>query len=342
MKRYFLLTLFSVFIFGNVYSETPDKNLKFNLEGQFKIVYFTDLHFVSTRTAEVEKTFARMDYIVNAEKPDFIAITGDVIFGRPAKEMLRSILDRLDSYKIPFCIVYGNHDAEQEMSRPEMSAMIASARYSLNTLDSKGELADVKLPVASSHKGSPAPLDIYMLDSHDYASNFGFEEVGGYAWFTNGQIQWMRGECAASTERNGAHVPSLSFFHIPFPEFYDAWVLAQEKKHNGVVGLRGEYGGHPRVNSGMFAAMLEAGNMMGVFCGHDHDSDYIIPYYGIALAYGRFSGDDTVYNHLAHGTRVISVDEKDLLDGHRAFRTWIHEDDGRIQYDVRFVDGKLL
>ena len=109
-----------------------------------------------------------MDYIVNAERPDFIAITGDVIFAKPARQMLQSILDRLDSYKIPFCIVYGNHDAEQELSRPEMSSMIVSAKYSLNTLGDNGELADVKLPVASSVKGDPAPLDIYMLDSHDF------------------------------------------------------------------------------------------------------------------------------------------------------------------------------
>lgn len=342
MKRYLLFVFVLFLSFSNLYSRTAEKKLHFGSDGMFKIVYLTDLHFVSTNPEQAAKTFARMDYIVNAEKPDFIAITGDVIFAKPARQMLQSILDRLDSYKIPFCIVYGNHDAEQELSRPEMSSMIVSAKYSLNTLGDNGELADVKLSVASSVKGDPAPLDIYMLDSHDYASNFGFGDVGGYAWFTNDQIQWMRSECAASVERNGANVPSLSFFHIPFPEFYDAWILAQEKKHNGVVGLRGEYGGHPRVNSGMFAAMLEAGNMMGVFCGHDHDSDYIIPYYGIALAYGRFSGDDTVYNHLAHGTRVISVDEKDLKAGVRAFRTWIHEDDGRIQYDVRFENGKLL
>lgn len=338
MKRYLLLALVFLFSFTYLHSKTPVKGLQFKPDGEFKIVYLTDLHFVSKKPEQAAKTFARMDYIVNAEKPDFIAITGDVLFGRPAGDMLQSILDRLDSYGVPFCIVYGNHDAEQDLSRAEMSSMIVKAKYSLNTLNADGELADIKLPVASSEKGTAAPLDIYMLDSHDYCKQ---KEIGGYAWFTNDQLQWMRAECDASTRRNGAHVPSLSFFHIPFPEFYDAWILAQEKKHNGVVGLRGEYGGHPRVNSGMFAAMLETGNMMGVFCGHDHDSDYIIPYYGIALAYGRFSGDDTVYNHLAHGTRVITVNEKDLKAGHRSFRTWIHEDDGRIQYDVTFEDGVL-
>lgn len=339
MRRIALLLLGIFACAGALQAKDDAKELKFNADGQFKILHLTDLHFVAGAPSEVGKTFARMDYIVSEEHPDFIAITGDVIFGRPAREMLQQIVDRLDSYQIPFCIVYGNHDAEQEMSRAQMSKIISSAKYSLNTLNDKGELSDLRIGVKSSAGKDAMPLDIYMLDSNDYSH---YENVGGYAWFTFDQIKWLRDECEAATAANGGkNVPSVSFFHIPVPEFYDAWVLAQEKSHNGVVGLRGEYGGHPRVNSGMFASMLETGNMMGIFCGHDHDSDYIIPYYGIALVYGRYSGDDTVYNHLAHGSRIISFDEKELLKGHRAFRSWIHEDDGRIQYDVKFIDGQL-
>jgi len=313
------------------------RELTFNKNGEIKIIQLTDLHLRSTSPEEYAKTFARMDFIVNAEKPDFIAVTGDFIWGKPACGMLKTLLDKLDSFQIPYALVFGNHDAEQELTRAEMSEMIVSGKYNMNALNEKGELADIRIPVGSINKPGTHPFDIYFFDSNDYARNFGFENVGGYAWFTNEQIQWFRNECAASTAaNNGIHTPSISFFHIPIPEFYDSWILAQEKKHNGVKGLRGEYGGHPRVNSGMFAAMLETGNMMGVFCGHDHDSDYIISHFGIALVYGRYSGDDTVYNHLAHGTRVIVVKE-----GERAFRTWIHEDDERILYDVNYKDGIL-
>ena len=30
-----------------------------------------------------------------------------------------------------------------------------------------------------------------------------------------------------------------------------------------------------KINSGLFTAMLEAGDVMGVFAGHDHDNDYV-------------------------------------------------------------------
>ena len=317
-------------------AQQPEAALKFHADSTFKIIQLTDLHFNPTMPEESAKTFARMDYIVGEEHPDFIAITGDVIYGgHPSKELLKSIVARLDSYKVPYSIVYGNHDAEQEMSRAEMSQIIADGTYSLNTLNEAGELADIRLTITSDEEGNVDPFDIYMLDSHDYSQMP--DKVGGYAWFTKEQIDWMRSSCENATQANGGcHVPSLAFFHIPFPEFYDAWVLAQEKRHNGVVGLRGEYGGHPRINSGMYATMLETGNVIGVFCGHDHDSDYIVPYYGMALVYGRYSGDDSVYNHLAHGTRVILIKQ-----GESAFRTWIHEDDGRIQYNVKFSDGEI-
>jgi len=333
MKKLLMFTALAAALFSistSIAAQKPE--LHFNKKGEFKIVQLTDLHFVSTRQHDIEKTFARMNFIISVEKPDFIAVTGDVVTGKPAREMLGQIVERLDSYKIPYSIVFGNHDAEQEMSRAEMSRIISSGEYCISSLNEEGELADIRIPVKPRHSGSP--LDIYMFDSNDYPK---IDGIGGYGWFSNDQIQWLRKSCEEATAENGGqHVRSFAFFHIPFPEFYDAWILAQEKRHNGVTGVRGEYGGHPRVNSGMFAAMLETGNIEGVFCGHDHDSDYIIPYYGIALVYGRFSGDDTTYNHLAHGTRVIIVKEKEP-----GFRTYIHEDDGRIQYDVHFANGKL-
>lgn len=310
------------------------QEVRFNSDGRFKIVQLTDLHFKPSMPKEAEKTFARMDFIVREEKPDFIAITGDVIWGKPAEKMFQQILDTLDSYRIPFCLVLGNHDAEQ-LSRTRIAEMVTSAKYNVNTLNEKGELADIRIPVASSRGDDGAPLDLYFLDSNDYSRMK--ETVGGYGWFSLEQIIWLKGQCEAATAANGgAHVPSLAFFHIPFPEFYDAWIAAESVKHNSVTGIRGEYGGHPQVNSGMFTAMLETGNIMGVFCGHDHNSDYIVPYYGIALAYGRYCGDDTVYNNLPHGVRVI-----ELKEGERAFRSWVHEDDGHIRQKVRFEDGKV-
>ena len=75
----------------------------------------------------------------------------------------------------------------------------------------------------------------------------------------------------------------------------------------------------------MFTAMKECGDVMGIFCGHDHDNDYSVIYYDVLLAHGRFSGGNTEYNHLRNGARVII-----LKEGKRSFDTYIRERGGRL------------
>ena len=85
----------------------------------------------------------------------------------------------------------------------------------------------------------------------------------------------------------------------------------------------------------MFAAMKESGDVMGMFVGHDHDNDYAVMWKGILLAYGRFTGGNTEYNHLPNGARIIVLDE-----GARTFTSWIRQKDGivdKVSYPASFV-----
>ena len=75
---------------------------------------------------------------------------------------------------------------------------------------------------------------------------------------------------------------------------------------------------------GLFCKMLECGDVMAVFCGHDHDNDCSVGYYGIMLAYGRYSGAATVYNNIGmNGSRVIVLHE-----GERKLDSYIRLRDG--------------
>ncbi len=47
-----------------------------------------------------------------------------------------------------------------------------------------------------------------------------------------------------------------------------------------------------KVNSGFFTAMVEEGDVMGVFVGHDHTNDYWGSLHGIRLCYGRVTSDN--------------------------------------------------
>ena len=98
-----------------------------------------------------------------------------------------------------------------------------------------------------------------------------------------------------------------------------------------LVGTRKEKACAPQLNSGMFASMKEMGDILGVFVGHDHDDDYAVFWKGILLAYGRYTGGDTVYNNLSNGARVI-----EMTEGSTNFRTWIRLKDGEVINTVNY------
>lgn len=144
---------------------------------------------------------------------------------------------------------------------------------------------------------------LYCMDSHSYSP---LKDVKGYAWLTFDQINWYRQQSAAYKAQNGGQpLPALAFFHIPLPEYNEA-----ARTENAILrGTRMEEACAPKLNTGMFAAMKEAGDVMGMFVGHDHDNDYAVMWKGILLAYGRFTGGNTEYNHLPNGARIIVLDE---------------------------------
>lgn len=102
-----------------------------------------------------------------------------------------------------------------------------------------------------------------------------------------------------------------------------------------IIGNHKEDECNGKINTGMFAAMLESGDVVGTFVGHDHDNDYIGTYMGIALAYGRYSGGNTVYNNLGNnGCRVITLNE-----GERGFSSYIRLRDGEKLFPVTYPDS---
>ena len=307
--------------------------LRFADDGTFRIAQFTDMHLdpgTPERLSEAEKSFARLDRVIQTERPDLLLFTGDVVTGRPAAEMWRRLLDTLERRKVPFCIVLGNHDAEQDLSRREIARMVTSASGSLNTLNDGGELADVELTVGGAASERVAAA-LYCLDSHDYST---VEGVEGYGWFDRRQIDWLRGCCDRRTrENNGEPLPALAFFHIALPEYVAAW----RNPDNPRIGRAAEEECPGALNPGMFAAMVESRSILGTFVGHDHDIDYLVIEKGICLGYGRYSGDNTTYNNLRPGVRMI-----ELHEGDHGFVSWIREDDGRIVDHVRVVEGKIM
>lgn len=310
---------------------TQAQELRFNSNKKFKIVQFTDIHWIYNDPAS-EKAAERMREVLDAEKPDLVVFTGDVIFAKPADKALQRALEPTIERGIPFAVTWGNHDDEQDMTRQELSAYIKDMKGNLtsHTEGISGQ-TNYTLSVRSADGKSDAAV-LYIFDSNSYSP---IERVKGYDWIKHDQVAWYIEQSKAFTAKNGGTpLPALAFFHIPLPEMY----YATTNQNTYMVGTRKEMVCAPEINTGLASAMLSAGDVMGVFVGHDHVNDYVVDWYGILMGYGRFTGGDTVYHDIpeGNGARVI-----EFTEGSRDIHTWIRIKGGKIINEVHFpVDAE--
>lgn len=327
-----LIIILSLLLGGMLNGNAQQPSLKFNKDGKFKIVQFTDVHYIYNNPKSAI-SIERINEVLDAEKPDLVLFTGDIIYGQPAEEGMRTVLDLASKRKIPFGVTFGNHDNEQGLSRAQLLDIIKSIPYNLtDSVEGVSGASNYILPVKSSDGNKDATV-LYCIDSHSYSQIKG---VGGYDYIKFDQIQWYRENSAKYTKQNGGiPVPSLAFFHIALPEYNQA----ASDETAILIGTRKEKACAPQLNTGLFASMKEMGDIQGVFVGHDHDDDYAVYWKGILLAYGRYTGGDTVYNNLTNGARVI-----EMTEGEKGFTTWIRLKDNeiinKITYPSDFIKKK--
>jgi hypothetical protein len=310
MKRISFNWLFLLLCLTGTAQKKTD--LHFNASGEFKIVQFTDTH-VNTSKGENLGIFEHLKKIIETEKPDLVVVTGDIVTENDPQKGYLLFDKAFEEAGVPWVMVFGNHDSENNLPRKDLADFLQSRPGCLN--NDKGETDGNSnfILTVSGKEGKPAAL-LYFMDSNE---NSTLEPgVKGWGWFTHKQVGWYRTKSKAYTTANGGKpYPALAFFHIPFPE-YD---LAFNNNKAIVMGKKRERVCAPEINTGMFAAMLERGDVMGTFVGHDHYNDYIVTYYDIALAYGRASKLRNQKNPYLGGRVII------LKEGKREFDTWIRD-----------------
>jgi predicted MPP superfamily phosphohydrolase len=322
LKRNFIAIAFMMIVGSSLQAQLPV--LHFSADKKFKIVQFTDTH-IKAEDPKSEAAFKTIAEVLDKEKPNLVVFTGDVVTGKPVDKGWEMVTKPVIERKLPFAVVFGNHDDENGMSRAQISELLVKMPGCLfvpkveNVFGFGNYVLEVK---ASTGNGNSALL--YCMDSNAYST---LEDVEGYGWFHFDQINWYREQSRKQAAANDKVLPALAFFHIPLPEYNEAY----KNEKNPPIGLRLEDECSPKINSGMFTAMLECGDVMGTFVGHDHVNDYIAYLHGIALAYGRFSGGKTTYSETPNGGRII-----ELTEGERAFKTWIRTGEGDVLLLVEF------
>lgn len=291
--------------------------LKFDINGNFKIVQFTDLHQGPDR----DKTIDLMNKILEHEKPNMVVLTGDNIDGKcktieDIRNAINYISEPMETRRIPWAIVFGNHDDEHNMmNKEEMMNLYMTFKHNVSQIGYKtfDRIGNYNLLIESSKNNTPK-FNIYMIDSGKYAPSF----IGGYNWIKFTQICWYKRTALNLKQKYNKVIPSLMFFHIPLKKFKEAW-------SSGLInGERIEEESCAKINFCLFNTAVKIGDVKGMFVGHDHLNDYCAILKKIKLGYAGYTGYGTYgQDNIPRGARVFLINESDPTN----FETWMTKED---------------
>lgn len=293
--------------------------LQFRKDGTFTIVQFTDIHWQNDDSADWRSRDLMSD-ILDRERPDLVIFTGDTIHSElannPKKAFIHAVAPVTDR-NLPWAFVFGNHDAEEGTTREELMALSEELPACLAQRGPAniGGVGNYCMTVHGSEDSAKIATALFLFDSGSYAP----KHIGGAAWIGRDQIDWyIEQSVRLETENGGCPLPALAFFHIPLPEYNELWDFHPAFGHN-FEGV-----GCPKMNSGLFNAFWERGDVKGVFTGHDHVNDFWGELHGIRLCYGRATGFNTYgKDGFPRGARVIKLHEDN-----RQLETWLRLENG--------------
>ncbi|MBQ2760106.1 MAG: metallophosphoesterase [Clostridia bacterium] len=310
-------------------SET-DTTIRFNTDGKLKILHIADPHLAN------DKHFDSSIWVIaeacDIEKPDLVVLTGDNTkpYEDPeeTKKIINSLMNIFESRNIPVAVTFGNHDSEAgPMTRADIMEYYKTFSCVITAEDADvfKNCATFNIPVLASDTDD-VKFNIWVFDSGDYDE----DDPRHYDRVRTEQIEWYNETAAKLKEDNGGKtVNSVVFQHIIVPEIYDVLKKTDSKKPFAIQHIYNEdeyymfdseqtnYGtlnekpcpGY--YNDGQFDALVENGDVLAMFTGHDHTNAFGVRNQNIDI----YTSPMTRYKGLAYttqyGYRVVEINEND-------------------------------
>lgn len=260
----------------------------------FKIMLFTDVQLWSDFGAN-DKAFELMDRMVEEGKPDMIVTLGDNVSGISTDILTLQFVKKMESYKIPWAPVFGNHDAEGNATLEWQGEKFENAEYCLFKKGPSNLYGVGNYAVNIVEEGKVVET-LFFFDNgryYNYGNGVKKEIYMGYE-----QIAWYEWNVKGIAEAQGNVVPSMTFSHFAMPQFRTAIETLCEKGENGYYYVPEELGfgyckylpGVAPVDSGFIDKAKQLGSTTHVFAGHDHENNASILYDGIVYTYGLKTG----------------------------------------------------
>lgn len=322
--------------------------LQFDENGEFQIMIFADIQ--DNEDVE-ESTLQLMRETLDKYTPDMVVYLGDntvAVSKEASQQAVASIVAPCKERNIPFAFVFGNHDPEREASSEELLSYYQE--HGTLTYDADPDLygcGNSNLTVLSSD-GTKTAFNLWFFDSGSANPD---KETGGYDYVREDQIEWYKQTAAKLKEENGGEtVPSLLFQHIIMPEVYETlypklpftagkdftvkgttyFPVPFFNRHSGIIL---EPCSPPYVTVGQFDAILETGDVIATFHGHDHVNDFKTDCYGIDVINVPTVGCSAYSDAISRGVGLITLNESDL---------WDYEYEMIYHFDMALEEGSRL
>ncbi|MBQ7948250.1 MAG: metallophosphoesterase [Clostridia bacterium] len=271
-----------------------------------------DYAFWATDQIE-ERCYDYVTEVIEATDPDFIIITGDVIYGEfdDNGSVWLSFIEFMESFEIPWSPVFGNHDNESKMGVDWQCEQLENAEH---CLFEQKELTGNGNYSVGIVQGGEIKRVFYMLDSNGCGNVSAESLANGHTTtavgFGKNQIEWYTDQIEILKEYSPDTKISFAY-HIQQAIFEDAYakygfdqseeyqninIDRLENKAEGDFGyigrqLKGPWDTNKSVYNGMKALGVDS-----IFVGHEHCNSASVVYDGIRFQFGQKSSEYDRFN----------------------------------------------
>jgi len=271
--------------------------------------------------------------LVNETKPDYIVITGDNVYGQFDGDGSNfiSFITFMDSFKIPWSYVNGNHDGEYVINDPSGNQVTCGKGYQWQADYVKKNAKYCLYEQGSAYMGYGNYM-VHLLDKNNkQLFNFTFLDSHGCLGYASPSInydqrEWYEQQINKANEVAKAKVPNFCFFHMPLTQFHRAALALGSDEQgkieittDGSVDANGNFGANyeqaASFSGNEFWNLVKSlGCTKGIFVGHDHINNSSIMYEGVRLTFGTKTGTYDYHKVEQQGGTLITINNDQSFD----------------------------
>jgi len=311
---------------------TPKKTLRFRSNGTFRILMVSD---IQDKTAYDPRTLTGLRAMIAEADPDLVIWGGDNVDGRYLKtyeeltEYLKVFTAPMEEKCIPWMHVYGNHDYDVDVDTATQHKLYQAYPHCISgTTEGIPGVSNYAVPVLA-HDSEQVAYCIYAFDTmhknpelrpgvspeslmlpnrHHSYRKWDMVRFEQQMWYWN---------LSKELEAHEGHlVPAMAVMHVPPHEIYMTVNNPEETGYNGEADEKIHC---PILNSGVYATMLQRGDVNIIAAGHLHKDTVDGIYGGIRITLDACAGFAPSGIDDRRGGRVFELCEDGTHSTHMIF-----------------------